>query len=251
MKKKLYSILLIISVIVLAVSGFLFVKTMVDRHTVRNEEREAAQTVVLNFLAENTGAEKVPEYEEMPIPDEFMDLYNQNNDFIGIVRFADMSLYVCKGRDNAYYLTHKFDGSENPAGMIFLDAFCVFEAGDNYLLHGHNMDNGSRFGKLKRFQREAYLKANPVFTFDTIRGKHEYRAVAVFEASFSAEDDNYFSYQVPRFRSEAEFDSYIARAKELCFYDTGFSPSFGKPLLILSTCTSNDDERLVVLCGEI
>ena len=250
-KKKVYDILLAVSILVLAVSGFLFVKTMVDRRAVRNEEQEAEQIIVLNFTEADTAQKPETVYEEIPVPDEYLDLYNQNNDFIGIVRFADMSLYVCKGRDNEYYLTHKFDGSENPAGMIFLDTSCVFEAGDNFLLHGHNMDNGSRFGKLKRFKREAYLKAHPVITFDTIRGNHEYRVAAVFEASFTMSDSNYFVYQMPRFENEAAYDVYIARAKELAFYDTGFTPDYGKPLLILSTCTDKDNERLVVLCGEI
>lgn len=246
-KKKLYDILLAVSILVLAVSGFLFVKTMVDRRAVRNEEQEAELIVVPVY----TVTAETPVWEEMPVPAEFADLYAQNPDFIGIVRFADMSLYVCKGRDNEYYLTHKFDGSENPAGMIFLDTSCVFEAGDNFLLHGHNMDNGSRFGKLKRFKREAYLKTHPVINFDTIRGNHEYRVAAVFEASFTMSDSNYFVYQMPRFENEAAFDVYIARAKELAFYNTGFTPDYGKPLLILSTCTDKDNERLVVLCGEI
>lgn len=260
-KKSLYDILLAVSIIVLAVSGFLFVRTIVQRHQVKNEEKEAGTVVLLDLKQEENGAamlsdvtrepEITPQWEEMPIPEEFRKLYETNPDFIGIVRFADMSLYVCRGRDNEYYLTHKFDGSENPAGMIFLDASCVFEAGDNFLLHGHNMDDGSRFGKLKRFKREAHLKAHPVFTFDTIRGNHEYRVTAVFEASFRMQDDNYFSYQLPRFADEAAFDAYIARAKELAFYETGFTPSYGKPLLILSTCTDEDHERLVVLCGEI
>lgn len=250
-KKRLYDILLAVSILALAVSGVLFVKTMIDRRTVRNEEQEAEQVIVLNFPVTDTAREPDAVYEEIPVPDEYLDLYNQNNDFIGILRFADMSLYVCKGRDNEYYLTHKFDGSGNPAGMIFLDAGCVFEAGDNFLLHGHNMNDGSRFGKLKRFTREAYLKAHPVFKFDTIRGSHEYRAAAVFKASFLYGDEKYFSYQVPRFGDEAEFDAYIERAKELSYYNTGFTPSYGKPLLILSTCTDSDDERLVVLCGEI
>ncbi len=250
-KKRLYDILLAVSILVLAVSGFLFVKTMIDRRTVRNEEQKAEQVIVLNFPVTDTARESDAVYEEISVPDEYLDLYEQNSDFIGILRFADMSLYVCKGRDNEYYLTHKFDGSENPAGMIFLDAGCVFEAGDNFLLHGHNMNDGSRFGKLKRFLREAHLKANPVFTFDTIRGNHEYRASAVFKASFDYDAENYFLYQTPRFETEAEFDAYIARAKELSAYDTGFTPEYGKPLLILSTCTDEDSERLVVLCGEI
>ena len=260
-KKKLYDILLAVSILVLAVSGFLFVRTLVQRHQVKNEEKEAGMVVLPDFEQETAETavfsgvpqepEIAPQWEEMPIPAEFKKLYETNPDFIGIVRFADMSLYVCKGRDNEYYLTHKLDGSENPAGMVFLDAFCVFEAGDNFLLHGHNMDDGSRFGKLKRFTREAYLKAHPVFKFDTIRGSHEYRAAAVFKASFLYGDEKFFSYQIPRFRDEAEFDAYLARAKELSYYDTGFTPAYGKPLLILSTCTDSDNERLVVLCGEI
>ena len=269
-KKKLYDFLLYACIFVLVVSVCLLINTLWQRHEIKDEEQadaasaaliaserstaQAASAAELQTVTETEAfaeTDTTAETENVPLSPEFSRLYGINSDFIGILRFADMSLYVCRGRDNEYYLTHKFDGSENPAGMVFLDASCVFESGDNYLLHGHNMDDGSRFGKLKRYLRRTYLDAHPVFSFDTILGNHEYRVAAVFKASFISSDANYFYYQKARFESKAEYDAYLARAKQLSAVDTGFTPAYGKPLLILSTCTDRDTERLVVLCGEV
>ena len=47
---------------------------------------------------------------------------------------------------------------------------------------------------------------------------------------------------------ELEFDSYVAKCKELSLYDTGVSAEYGDKLISLSTCEySRNNGRLVVV----
>ena len=38
-----------------------------------------------------------------------------------MIGFEDMALYVCQSEDDDYYASHRFDGNEDAAGMIYLD----------------------------------------------------------------------------------------------------------------------------------
>lgn len=57
-----------------------------------------------------------------------------------MIGFEDMALYVCQSEDDDYYASHRFDGNEDAAGMIYLDFQCsLWPASDNMVLYGHNM----------------------------------------------------------------------------------------------------------------
>ena len=52
--------------------------------------------------------------------------------------------------------------------------------------------------------------------------------------------------------SANEFDNFIAKCKELSFYDTGVTAEFGEKLITLSTCEySRNNSRLVVVAKRI
>lgn len=52
--------------------------------------------------------------------------------------------------------------------------------------------------------------------------------------------------------SEAAFDEYIARCKELALYDTGVTAGYGDKLITLSTCEySQQNGRMVVVAKKI
>ena len=52
--------------------------------------------------------------------------------------------------------------------------------------------------------------------------------------------------------SANEFDDFIAKSKELSFYDTGVTAEYGDKLITLSTCEySSNNSRLVVVAKRI
>ena len=52
--------------------------------------------------------------------------------------------------------------------------------------------------------------------------------------------------------SEAAFDEYVAKCKELSLYDTGASAAYGDKLITLSTCEySQTNGRMVVVAKKV
>ncbi len=91
----------------------------------------------------------------------YEDFCNINNDFIGIIEIP--SLGICyplvQGEDNEKYLHTTFEGNQNPAGCIFLDCENSKDMSDGQIfIYGHNMKDGSMFGKLKKILSDDKLK---------------------------------------------------------------------------------------------
>lgn len=180
-------------------------------------------------------------------------LQAENPDAVGLLSFgAGRSLYVCQGKDNYYYMSHQFDGTENPAGMIFMDCRnSLWPRSDNLILYGHNMRDGSRFGTLKRFTEAEYLLAHPTFTLADACETVEYLPFAVFHTTVLTADDAYFAFDKIDFADEAEFDAYVSEVKARSVLDLPLSVEYGDRLLTLATCSSEHDRgRLVVVCRE-
>lgn len=60
---------------------------------------------------------------------------------------------IMQAEDNAYYLTHSYDGSKSRYGSAFLDCDCKLN--DPFLLiYGHNVKGGRIFGSLKLLRDE-------------------------------------------------------------------------------------------------
>lgn len=82
------------------------------------------------------------------LPD-MMDLLGRNPDTVGWIGISGIVHLPVVYRDNAYYLTHDFDGKRNDSGALFLDQGTPVTAQtQNLLIHGHSMYDGSMFGLL-------------------------------------------------------------------------------------------------------
>ncbi len=88
-------------------------------------------------------------------------------------------------RDNSYYLTHDFAKNKSTAGTIFLDEnHPMTERTQNLLLHGHNMKDGTMFGRLAQYEKNIdYLKAHPFVDFSTLWHQERYVVFAVVDVS--------------------------------------------------------------------
>ncbi len=107
----------------------------------------------------------------------YEDFCNINNDFIGILEIP--SLDICyplvQGKDNEKYLHTTFEGNQNPAGCIFLDSENKKDMSDEQIfIYGHNMKDGSMFGKLNRILSDDKLKENTNLLIHMRNGILEY-----------------------------------------------------------------------------
>ena len=73
--------------------------------------------------------------------------------------------------------------------------------------------------------------------------------VAVFKTVvYTSSPESFKYYHFTDAETEAEFNDYIAKCKELALYDTGVSAEYGDMLITLSTCEySQTNGRIVVV----
>ena len=160
-----------------------------------------------------------------------------NPDFVGWLLLSDAGIDypVVRGSDNDRYLRTTFEGSANPAGSIFMDAGNKQAFDSNHvILYGHNMQNGTMFGKLYLYLDAAYREENPVVSVTTADG--ERLQYIIFDAKIVTTADS--CYRI-RFEDDADFSEFS--------HKLGASED-AVSLLTLSTCAErgDQDERIVV-----
>ena len=179
-------------------------------------------------------------------------LYNENRDLIGWLRMEKILDLPVMYKDNSYYLKRDFYKNKNEAGTLFLDENHRFnEWTQNLLLHGHNMKDGTMFGRLTQYLHDlSYLKNNPFVQFDTLWREEQYVIFAVMRVSLDVKDEDFFNYfSYPTFESDAQFNSYIRRVQLRSEYAIPLDVAPGDALLTLSTCL--EDDRLVIVCRRL
>jgi sortase B len=154
---------------------------------------------------------------------------------------------------NQYYANHRFDGTEDPAGMIYMDFRCPVEPlGENTILYGHNMKDGTRFGSLKEFVDTEMLLKYPVFQLTTLYANHRFVPIAIFYTTAEEERDQYFDFAQCEFADQWAFERYIISIKARSEVEIPATAVYGDKLLTLATCSSVMDRgRLVVVCKEL
>lgn len=115
------------------------------------------------------------------------------------------------------------------------------------------MSNGSMFAHLEKFKSKDFWCEHRMITFNTLTDKQEYEIVAVFRTVVYTDSPEAFKfYRFIDAESANEFDDFIAKSKELSFYDTGVTAEYSDKLITLSTCEySRNNSRLVVVAKRI
>ena len=223
-----------------------------NRQNQRTAEERAAQEALTRIQTEQTVAPTIAPSEA---PQQQMFAYAQellqtNGDLVGMVGFDDMALYVCQGKDNTFYASHRFDGSEDPAGMIYMDYRCsAWPLGQNTILYGHNMRDGSRFGKLNRLTSAEYLAEHPYVRYASLYEIRDYRPIAVFYANVDPTAADYFNFAVTDFPDETSFAAYVQETKRRSIVNLPATAQYGDNLLTLATCSEEGvGGRLVIVC---
>lgn len=113
---------------------------------------------------------------------------------------------------------------------------------------------GSGAGKTRFYCKpKDFWCEHRMITFNTLTDKQEYEIVAVFRTVVYTDSPEAFKfYRFIDAESTNEFDDFIAKCKELSFYDTGVTAEYGDKLITLSTCEySRNNSRLVVVAKRI
>lgn len=177
-------------------------------------------------------------------PIDFTQLLSVNSDIVGWLRIRalDISYPVVQGKDNDYYLHRTFEKTDNFAGCLFVNSYNMGDFTDqNTIIYGHNMKNGSMFGKLKNFNDPEVFKKSRYFWIFTPDFIYQYR---IFSASVV--DKTGLTYQISF--TDDEFDQFISRAYSNSVVDNqGVTVTKEDRIVTLSTCTGDDSTRFVVM----
>lgn len=164
---------------------------------------------------------------------DFASLEAINSDFEGWLYIPALSINypVVLGTDNDYYLTHTFQKGENKAGSLFLDQVTTnpFE-NYNTIIHGHDMKDGSMFGKLDTFYRDTQTYAdNPYFYVYTADKTYKYLIFSYY-VTHSTSD----TYQIPG--SEETYQEYKDYLEQNAVWRDVEGVPESAPIVTLSTC---------------
>ena len=135
--------------------------------------------------ARPAGEADAPDGEEDPSAGQQVDyarLYELNPDFFGWLTIEGTVLnypVMYQPEKEGYYLKHAFDGSSSLSGVPYVDEAC-FPGCRNYLIHGHNMKNGTIFATLLSYKEESFWRTHPTITFHTLDGPGTYEIMGAF-----------------------------------------------------------------------
>ena len=168
---------------------------------------------------------------------------------------TNISYPVLQTTDNDYYMYRNYKGEYSPDGSIFLDKNVNLSLpSTNFLMYGHNNENGNMFSELIKYKDVNYYKEHPTIKFVTNYEDSEYEIIAVFLSKvYYQTDKNAFRYYYfVNAGNENEFNSYVQNSINSSIYNTGKTAKYGDQLITLSTCSYHvEDGRLAVVAKKI
>lgn len=212
-----------------------------------DEYNHIEQMAVTERAPDSTEAEEPDAGPKPPIDVDFDALKSVNEDVVGwiyIEALDGVSYPVVQGEDNETYLHTTYEKNYNFAGTIFVDYENSSDFSDcNTLVYGHNMKNGSMFGRLKNFteDQETYEKSK-YFWILTPENNYRYEIIAAYTTGVNS--DTYTLFKGPG----EEFQTYLETIKgysEIATEDTE-ELTIKDRIVTLSTCTGNEATRFVV-----
>jgi SrtB family sortase len=171
----------------------------------------------------------------------------QNSDTVGWITIEGLVDQPIVYRNNSYYLTHDFKGYHNNCGAIFLDVnHPIGKDAQNLLVYGHNMKDGSMFGRLVKYMNDNFLHSHYSVQLETRFESFNYIIFAVDRVSTNYSDRHFLNFSGhPSFNNAEDFDNYIDEVYNQSYYTRFLDVNYTDTLLTLATCI--DDDRLVLV----
>lgn len=178
-----------------------------------------------------------------------------NDEIVGIISIPNvLESPVVKHSDNEYYLNHSIDNKDNIEGSIFLDYRSDINSGRKNIIYGHNGNSdvlNVKFDVLENYYSKDYFNLNPIVYLEDDMGIGKYQIFSVF---VETRNDNYL---YMNFKSDSSWLEHITYLKNKSLYDTDVSVDATDDVLILQTCSHNEeyskykDKYLVIVAKRI
>lgn len=269
MKKWLNNLLIVVFAAVFVTSGIILLRHYLS---IRENQETYGQLAQMVEQARPEPTQETKEPEELPqeestappqveeepkeILPEYAQLYEINSDFVGWLRIdgTNINYPVMQTPDEPdYYLYRDFYKNSSKGGCLYAQAECdINTPSDNITIYGHNTRGGAiMFHALNGYAKKSFWEAHRYIQFDTLTEHHTYEIIAVFKTSANI-SQGFPYHKFINASTEADFDAFVEKCKNLAFYDTGVTAEFGDKLITLSTCEYTlSNGRLVVVAKRI
>lgn len=196
------------------------------------------------FDEETEPTEKVWD-EFAPIEVNFPALMEENSDVVGWLYCEDtvINYPLVQGPDNNYYLDKLLNKAYNICGTLFLDYrnnrdFSHYQN----ILYGHKMKNGSMFGSIPGYKKQAYYEEHPYMYLLTPEQDYKIILVAGYVVPSNAS-----AYMIAE--NAEERDALIERALAKSTFQADVEILETDRLLTLSTCVTDYQNARYMLLG--
>lgn len=180
-------------------------------------------------------------------------LKQENPEIVGWleIKGTNVNYPVLQGPDNEYYMTHNYKKEKSKNGSIFLSKDYDWNLKcNNLLIYGHNMQNGTMFQDLLKYEDINFYNSHPIINFTTEHDDSEYQIIAVLKSRvyYKSEQNVFRYYYFINPQTEDEFNNFVENAKKESLYNINETAKYGDQLITLSTCSYHvKDGRFVVI----
>lgn len=266
-KEIIRKIVFLIAVIVFGVCAFLIFNYFYENFKNNSMYHEIQKDIPeLSELIDNDGETT---YDDEEMLSYMKTLVEMNPDVVGYIQIPDkngsckdsgVDYPIVQKRDEAerdFYLEHNFRGEPARAGSIYLDYRNVLkskERSGNLIIYGHEMSDGSMFGKLKNYYVDTYFyEEHPIVLLSSLYEVSTYKIFGYYYADGGDFDCEFYYTDKTDFGSEGEFYDYVNQIKRRALATNNVDVKYGDELLTLSTCVtgSYNDARFVIAARKL
>lgn len=171
--------------------------------------------------------------------DMFRKGYN-NQEIVGVISIPDTSInsVVVQHEDNDYYLNHGLVNDENVEGAVYLDYRVKINTGRKNIIYGHNGDSellNVPFNELEKYYDQDFFSNHQFINLEDEDGIGIYQIFSVYV------EVNDLNYMYLNFKTDSSWLEHINYLKNKSMYDTGVTVDETDEILVLQTCSHNEN----------
>jgi sortase B len=110
------------------------------------------------------------------------------------------------------------------------------------IIHGHNMHDGTAFGKLSRYDDIDYLNEYPFIKFSTLYETARYTPFAVVYYSIDSSSDQYLDVYQVNLMTDQEFEQFVTRIRGMSVYHIPVNVARTDQIIMVTTCATGDSD---------
>ena len=186
-----------------------------------------------------------------------LELHEENEDVVALISIEGTTLEypVMSSTPEDYYFRRGVDKKYNTSGLPFLANDCELNApGGNMIIYGHNMERETNlepvFAALSKYRTLDFTQENPIITFDTLDGRHEYVVISVVLTDVA--NDGFYYWDMKDVSGKAN-DEFLYAVRRRSIVNTTLPAGPDDAYMTLSTCAQDGgaNGRLVILAREL